>query len=328
MHLKANHKTRDSPSDIQAGNFIDCHYYCYNQRSQVCGGFDAYGTTESLANMAKSVHAVVAINGTFFNSWGNKFPTGTIEINGQFESAGQGTLLAFGSNGNMLMTRAKETLSGTIEDQTNPSVTGLWPWYINSPSTNSGVVDILTSYFGKTMTNKNADLVSIADGKVTSVKQGSTTIPSNGYSVEIGKGEKSMLSRIHPGDPASVSVNVENLKGQAINISKYPNALGCGPMLVDDRQVVLNPSLEGFKDPTLVDSNTLRSFAGIDAKGDLVLGTIHAATLSTEADIAKKLGLKQAMNLDGGSSAGLYLNGRYVTPPGRNLSTALVVTYK
>ncbi|UNO48276.1 hypothetical protein ACOALA_05895 [Alicyclobacillus acidoterrestris] len=42
MHLKANHKTRDSPSDIQAGNFIDCHYYCYNQRSQVCGGFDAY----------------------------------------------------------------------------------------------------------------------------------------------------------------------------------------------------------------------------------------------------------------------------------------------
>ena len=80
-------------------------------------------------------------------------------------------------------------------------------------------------------------------------------------------------------------------------------------------QIVLDPAIKGFKVPILLDMNTLRSFAGITNNGQLVLGTIHSATLSTEADITRKLGLKEAMNLDGGSSTGLYLNGRSRTQP-------------
>jgi exopolysaccharide biosynthesis protein len=42
------------------------------------------------------------------------------------------------------------------------------------------------------------------------------------------------------------------------------------------------------------------------------------------ADILRKLGAYQAMNLDGGASSGLYCNGQTLTAPGRLLSNALV----
>ncbi|MFD1674841.1 phosphodiester glycosidase family protein [Alicyclobacillus fodiniaquatilis] len=291
---------------------------------------NTFGSTQSLESMAKSAHAVVAINGTFFNaaSTSNKYPTGAIEINGQFENDAKGTLLGFGTNGQLLMTRAKESLKASIEDSTNPTVTGLWPWYLNVPSTNPERVDILTSYFGKSSRDKNATVVTIENNKVASIHQGKTTVPSNGYAVELGKGETSMLGRVHVGDPASMSVGVETLDGAPIDFTEYHNAIGAGPMLVNNKKIVLNPGLEGFKDKTLIDSNTLRSFAGIDKSGGLIFGTIHAATLATEAKIVKSLGLVQAMNLDGGSSTGLYFNGKYLTRPGRNLATALVVTFK
>lgn len=286
-----------------------------------------FGTTESLANMAKSAHAVVAINGTFFNSWSNDYPSGAIEINGHFENDAVGTILGFGTHGQMLMTRAKESLSASIEDHSNPSVSGLWPWYLNVASSNADRVDILTSYFGKSSKENAASVVVVEGNKVASIHQGITSIPSSGYAIELGSGEDSMLKRIHQGDNAHLNVTVEDLNGSHVDFSQYPNAIGAGPMLVDNKQIVLNPGLEGFKDPTLIDTDTLRSFAGINSKGDLVLGTIHSATLSTEASIVQKLGLKSGMNLDGGSSTGLYINGQYITPPGRNLATALVVTF-
>ncbi|GMA51020.1 hypothetical protein GCM10025857_23770 [Alicyclobacillus contaminans] len=287
-----------------------------------------FGTTTSLANMAKNAGAIVAVNGTFFNSWSNEFPDGALKINGQFESIGEGTILGIGNNGQLTMTQAKESLSATVQDGTNP-ISQLWPWCLNVPSTNTNRVDILTPYFGKTTKDKSATVVVIKHNRVDSVSRGVTAIPGSGFVFELGSGEsKTLLNRIHVGDPANFAVNVESLSGSPINFSQFPNAIGAGPMLVNNNQIVLNPKVEGFTDPTLLNSNTLRTFVGIDSSGDLILGTIHSATLSTEAKIVQHLGLKEAMNMDGGSSTGLYFNGQYITKPGRNLATALVVSYK
>ncbi|WP_236011539.1 phosphodiester glycosidase family protein [Alicyclobacillus fructus] len=68
-----------------------------------------------------------------------------------------------------------------------------------------------------------------------------------------------------------------------------------------------------------------RSVVGIDRAGHLVFLTIHKANVWQEASIAKALGLWDAMNLDGGSSTGLWYAGRYLTPPKRALATAIVV---
>lgn len=236
---------------------------------------NTFGTTASLANMVKSAGAIAAVNGTFFNSWSNEFPDGLLEINGHFESVGEGTILGIGNNGQLMMTQAKESLSATVQDGTNPT-SQLWPWYLNVPSTNTNRVDILTPYFGKTTKDTSATVAVIKNNRVDGISKGVTSIPSNGFAFELGSGEsKTLLNRIHIGDPANFTVNVKSLSGSSINFSQFPNAIGAGPLLVDNKRIVLNPKVEGFTDPTLLNSNTLRTFVGIDSSGDLILGTIH-----------------------------------------------------
>ena len=43
------------------------------------------------------------------------------------------------------------------------------------------------------------------------------------------------------------------------------------------------------------------------------------------ARLMRVLGAHDAMNLDGGASSGLWVEGRYVTAPGRDVSHAVVI---
>ncbi|MGH2372803.1 MAG: phosphodiester glycosidase family protein [bacterium] len=43
------------------------------------------------------------------------------------------------------------------------------------------------------------------------------------------------------------------------------------------------------------------------------------------ARLMRVLGAHDAMNLDGGASSGLWVEGRYLTAPGRDVSHALVI---
>lgn len=284
-----------------------------------------FGTTQTLAAIAKENHAIAAVNGTFFNSWSNQFPDGAIEMNGQFEYSAEGTLFGFGTGGKLTMVRAKEALSASIQDASNP-ISNLWPWYLNVESEAAKRIDIVTPYYGKSA-DANATDVVIGNGHVEQIANGPVPIPANDYAVELGGGESAMLKRIHVGDTATYHVTVEQLNGHPIDFSAYPNAIGAGPMLVRGGKVDLDPSLEGFHSGSLLDSVTLRTFVGWMPNGDVIMATIHAANVRTEAEIAHALGVAYAMNMDGGSSTGLYADGRYITTPGRALATALIVTY-
>ncbi|GMA58372.1 uncharacterized protein DUF2233 [Alicyclobacillus sacchari] len=285
------------------------------------------GTTASLASIANANHAIAAINGTFFNSWSNQFPAGALEINGQFQTDEKGTLLGFADNGDLWMGRATENLSLMVHDASNP-ISQLWPWYINIPSDNPLRIDVLTPYFGAFTKDKSAMVAIVENGRVSAMHQGITPIPRTGYAIELGSSGamSDVIHRIHVGDPATLSDTVESLPAaQPIPFTHYPNAIAAGPMLTDGGKIALNPALEGFTNAE-INSDTMRSLVGIDAAGRLVFATIHAANLSLEAQIAHTLGLVQSMNLDGGSSSGLWLNGHYIVTPGRNLATAIVVT--
>lgn len=64
---------------------------------------------------------------------------------------------------------------------------------------------------------------------------------------------------------------------------------------------------------------------GITPEGRLLLVTTGAATIKQLARGMQRLGCREAMNLDGGASSGLWLEGRYLTQPGREISNALVI---
>ncbi len=59
--------------------------------------------------------------------------------------------------------------------------------------------------------------------------------------------------------------------------------------------------------------------------GSALLVTVPNATVVELAGVMRLLGAYNAMNLDGGASSGLWVEGRYLTAPGRDVSHALVI---
>lgn len=105
-------------------------------------------------------------------------------------------------------------------------------------------------------------------------------------------------------------------------------AVQAGPRLVKDGKVSLNVVEEGFKDPKILTGGGARSAVGITRDHKLILITLGGATIPQLAEIMKQAGAYQAMNLDGGASSGLYVEGKYLTVPGRQISNAIIVKYE
>ncbi len=116
--------------------------------------------------------------------------------------------------------------------------------------------------------------------------------------------------------------------GAAYDAGLVEGGLQAGPILLKDGRVALNPKAEGFRDPKILKGGATRSAIGITRNHELILLTVNGPTISQLTQIMKKVGAYQAMNLDGGASTGLYVNGKYVTKPGRQVSNALLVKVK
>jgi hypothetical protein len=99
-------------------------------------------------------------------------------------------------------------------------------------------------------------------------------------------------------------------------ISNYPSLLN------DGRVVVKNSDLTSFQ--------KVRGLRGVIAVGDgnIFLAQISSATVEEAAYVMKSLGADDALNLDGGGSSAMYINGKYVLGPGRSLANAIVLVKK
>lgn len=113
--------------------------------------------------------------------------------------------------------------------------------------------------------------------------------------------------------------------GTAFDAGQVEGAVQAGPMLLKNGNVAVNAAAEGFQDPKILTGGGARSAIGITQNHELILLTVGGSTIPQLAQIMKQAGAYQAMNLDGGASSGLYLNGKYITTPGRKVSNALLV---
>jgi len=97
-------------------------------------------------------------------------------------------------------------------------------------------------------------------------------------------------------------------------ISNYPT------LLKDNDIVVDNDDLTTFQ-------TSVKGTRGIVGVGEtnLYLALVSSATVEEAAYVARSLGMKNALNLDGGGSSAMYINGGYVIGPGRSLPNAIVL---
>jgi exopolysaccharide biosynthesis protein len=97
--------------------------------------------------------------------------------------------------------------------------------------------------------------------------------------------------------------------------SRYPHIIGAGPLLVENRQIVLDGLGEKFN-PAFMKGQAVRSSICTTSTGNLMIAAVHnragggGPTLEEQAKLMQAMGCIHALNLDGGSSTSLYLGGQ------------------
>ena len=115
------------------------------------------------------------------------------------------------------------------------------------------------------------------------------------------------------------------LPGRLLDLRQWAFGLSAGPTLLRAGHYVLSPFREGFRDPGLL-GIAPRSAIGITKHNKLLLVSVRKPVrLIRLSWMMKKLGAKDALNLDGGSSTALYYQGNFLARPRRMLTNIVAV---
>jgi hypothetical protein len=202
------------------------------------------------------------------------------------------------------------------------------------------------AYGARTPSGPGAEVVLDRSGRVTgihAVRGG--TIPAGGRTVQAtGAKVDALLAVAHRGRKLVLRARLVDEHGRPAPTSPNASIVNGGPELVRDGRLHATPAADGMVrpgDPSFyygwVHKRNPRTFAGVDAKGRTVLITADGRSTSSlglgiaeTAAVAKSLGLRNAMNLDGGGSTTMVADGAVINVPSdatgeRPVGDALVV---
>lgn len=272
-----------------------------------------------LVQTAQRWQAAAAINGGFFNRK-TQLPLGAIRQNNQWVSSpilNRGAI-AWNEAGDVKIDRL--TLQETLSTSTQQRLPVL---SVNSGYVQAGIARY-TSLWGATYTplTDNEIIVTIRNNQVTAQQptegagKGAFPIPADGYLLTL---------RANRAAASALPLNtVVRLEGEMIppDFARYTQIIGAGPLLLQNRQIVLDAKAEKFSD-AFIRERAVRSVIASNGQGTLMIAAIHnraggvGPTLSETAQLVQQMGAIDALNLDGGSSTTLYLGGQILDRPPR-----------
>ncbi|MFH9731544.1 phosphodiester glycosidase family protein [Streptomyces sp. NPDC017260] len=155
-------------------------------------------------------------------------------------------------------------------------------------------------------------------------------LPPGGSSVQAtGRRVADLTAVAHTGHRLRVSTTLLDERGHRVSPSPRTDILNAGPELVRDGRLHVTPATDGMvrpDDPSWyygwVHKRNPRTLAGVDAAGRTVLVTADGRgteslglSIGESAKVAKSLGLRDAVNLDGGGSTTMVANGAVINTP-------------
>lgn len=154
------------------------------------------------------------------------------------------------------------------------------------------------------------------DGLVTAVyKDTDVSLPQSGF-VLAQRGARGpdddFLTTVKAGDWVDLEIYYNGSSTQDIQM-----AVAVGPKIVENGRPYGDESTyraEGFRDPGIIYYDARRACVGIKPDGKLVILTAYT-NLSGLANIMVAMGCDSAVNLDGGGSTNLYVNGVWLYGP-------------
>ena len=269
-----------------------------------------------IINTAQQQQAAAAVNAGFFNR-NNQLPLGAVRNAGQWLSGpilGRGAM-AWNDQGDLIMDRLALSEVVSASGKSFPVLT------LNSGYVQAGIGRYTSSWGKDYRPIVDGEIVVSVRNDVVTARQtmgkagtGSVTIPSDGYLLAF---------RSNSGNSAGFTNGTQislSSQSQPSTFDQYPNVIGGGPLLIRDRNIVLNPQLEGFS-KNFIQGSAPRTAVGKTSDGTWIIATMHdrvggrGPNLSETAQIMQQLGSVDALNLDGGSSSSLYLGGQLLNRP-------------
>ncbi|HEY9691517.1 MAG TPA: phosphodiester glycosidase family protein [Oculatellaceae cyanobacterium] len=267
-----------------------------------------------LVNIAPSSQASAAVNAGFFNRK-QLVPLGALRLDNRWVSSpilNRGAI-AWNNNGNIKIGRLSLDETLTTSTGENIPILGLNTGYVQA-----GIARY-TPAWGTTYTplTDNEILVVVQKNQVTNVVMGGKfgqtpfPIPSDGYLLTIRA--KPELADVFTVD----KVLRINSSTNPVEFNQYSNVVGAGPVLIQNRQIVLDAKAEKFSDAFIAEA-AIRTAIATTPSGKIIIAAVHnraggaGPTLAEFAQLMQQMGVVDALNLDGGSSTSLYLGGQLI----------------
>lgn len=283
---------------------------------------------EPLLIQADNSQAIAAINAGFFNR-NNQYPLGIVQTNGSLLSGpilNRGAV-AWDNRGRWEFDRLQVQEDFVASNGERLSVD-----LINTGYVKAGVARYDRAWGNRYTTIADNEIiltVTATGGREQVTRQDTAgTVGQNSY--EIPQGGYLLVFRSFRTGAAKFPVGTTLTRTQRFNPSSFaslPNIIGGGPLLLKNGQVVLNGQAEQFSTAFNIQSAS-RSAIARTANNRILLVTLHGAaeetagaTLTEWANILRRLGAVDALNLDGGGSTalaiGANLGDRHPTTAGR-----------
>lgn len=257
----------------------------------------------SLGQLARGEQALIAINGGYFNRV-RRLPLGALRSNGRWLSGPILNRGAIGWRDGTLPSFGRLSLQEWVSDGQGQR----WPL----ASLNSGYVQRglarYTADWGRVYQalSGNEGAVLLRAGVVVQRFEG----PELAAGILLAGGDQLLVARGGSPLPWNPGERLSLVSQPSDGLGRQPFVVGGGPLLLQGGQLVLNGAAEGFS-PTFLEQGAPRTVIGSDGS-QLWLVTLQGAnsagpTLLETARLLQQLGLREALNLDGGSSTGLVV---------------------
>ena len=259
----------------------------------------------SLLQLAGRNQALVAINGGYFNRV-RRLPLGALKVNGRWLS---GPILNRG-----VVAWGERSLPQFGRLMLQESVSGPDGRLVPLNGVNSGYVQRglsrYTAEWGPTyraLSGQETGL--LLRGTVVRQRLDTAALEQG---VALPPGEQLVVARGGAPLPWDQGDSLQLLSRPSSPLGNAPNVLGGGPLLLQDGRLVLNGAAEQFS-ASFLRQGAPRTVIGSDGR-QLWLITLEGRgnagpTLGETAALLQHLGLRDALNLDGGSSTGLVMGG-------------------
>jgi len=261
----------------------------------------------TLSQLAQRYGAYVAINGGYFNRV-RRLPLGALRDQGRWLS---GPILHRGVvawEAGALPRFGRLSLQEWVSDDSGRQ----WPIdFVNSGFVRRGLARFTPDWGNRYRALSGSErAVSLRDG-VVSRRYDSAWLAAG---VPLEPGEELLVARAGAPLPWSPGDRLRLMSRPSNDLGEAANVMGGGPLLLQDGRVVLDGAAEGFSSAFL-QQGAPRTVIGSDGRF-LWLITLEGVedegpTLAETARLLRAAGLRDALNLDGGSSTGLVMGGRH-----------------